>query len=140
MIHFLQSLDPKLVYAMISAIAGLLIYAWRKISIASWDLVTRKNEILQTLPAMILSGLMSAAPAIGTPTWNLVGNIVFGAFFSGGASIVGHQILKASPLPYNGGQPLAPPLFPPEEPRAPVVDPPKAGTDAVTTLNERPKS
>jgi len=139
MVKFLQSLDPKLVYAMISAIAGLIIYAWRKISIASWDAVTRKNELLQALPAMILAGLMSAAPAIGKDTWNVVGNIVFGAVFSGGASIVGHQLLRASPLPYNGGQPL-PALSPLGDPAPATPGDPLAAKSEAPTLNERPKS
>jgi len=112
MTAFLQSLDPKLVYLMISGIAGGIIYLWRKFSIESWDAVTRHNEILQTLPALILSGLMSAAPAVGKGLWTVIGNIIVGAIVGGSTAIVGHQVLKASPLPYNGGQPLPPPLFP----------------------------
>jgi hypothetical protein len=111
MLEFIRSLDPKIVYTAVSALAGLMVYVWRKVSIESWDAVTRKNEILQTLPAVILSGLMSAAPAIGKPLINVVANIVFGAFFGGAGAIVGHQVMKASPLPYNGG--VKPePMFP----------------------------
>lgn len=103
MLEYIRSLDPKIVYSAVSALAGLIIYVWRKVSISTWDAITRKNEILQTLPAVILSGLMSAAPAIGKPMLNVVANIVFGAIFGGAGAIVGHQVLRASPLPYNGG-------------------------------------
>jgi hypothetical protein len=128
MLEFIQSLDPKIVYSAVSALAGLMVYAWRKISIESWDAVTRKNEILQTLPAVILSGLMSAAPAIGKPLINVVANIVFGAFFGGAGAIVSHQVLKASPLPYNGG--IKPdPMFPAPDSVATDTD------DAVTPHN-----
>jgi hypothetical protein len=114
MLEYIRSLDPKIVYSAISAQAGLMIYVWRKVSIKTWDAVTRKNEMLQTLPAIILSGLMSAAPAIGKPLLNVVANIVFGALFGGAGAVVSHQILKASPLPYSGGQ-GSKRLFPPAD-------------------------
>jgi hypothetical protein len=116
MTEFLANLDPMLFYTAVSAATGLLIYLWRKISYASWDAVTRRNPLLQNLPALVLAGLMSAAPALGKPFWPALGTIVFGILFGGGTAIFSHHALKDSPLPYTGG---APALFPRVSPDAP---------------------
>jgi prepilin signal peptidase PulO-like enzyme (type II secretory pathway) len=102
---FLASLDPRIFYAGTAGLAWLLIYAWRKISMASWDAVTRKNPLLQNLPAIVLSGLISAAPAINKSFVNTLFDVIYGAFAGGAMSIVGHHMLKDSPLPYQGGGP-----------------------------------
>lgn len=105
MLAFLQSQDPKLFYAMVAALTGAIIYAWRRLSFSTWDAVTKKKPLLQDLPALVLAGLMSAAPSIGKGVIPIVGNVLFGVLFGGGTAIFAHHALKDSPLPYDGGKP-----------------------------------
>lgn len=103
-------IDPKLFYLAVAGLTWLLIYAWRKFSISTWNAVTRQKPILENLPALVLSGLMSAAPAIDKGFLAVVVNLIYGAIASGSVSIVTHHMLKDSPLPYEGagGTPPAP--------------------------------
>jgi hypothetical protein len=128
MTAFLASLDPEVFYTAVAMLTGGLIYLWRKLSYASWDAVTRKNPLLQDLPAVILSGLMSVAPALDKAFWPALGHILFGAVFGGGTAIVAHHALKDSPLPYTGGTPPEPPMFP------------KPDSVTATTVPDRPQS
>lgn len=106
---FIQTIDAKLIYALIAGIVWLVIYLWRRFSIASWEAVTKRSPFLQQLPALILSGLLSAMPAIGKDLWTALQQIALGMLFGGGGAAAVHNLLKASPIPYTGA---VPPLFP----------------------------
>ena len=109
---FLTRLDPKLFYALVAGTTWLALYLWRRISIASWDAVTKKSPWLQQLPALILSALLSAMPAIGRGVFNVVQQVLLGMLFGGGGAALLHNLPAASPLPYTGARPAPPPLFP----------------------------
>ena len=101
---WLDSVDPKLFYLAVSGLVGGLVYLWRRFSISSWDWVTRKSPAVQTLPALVLAGLISAAPTAGLPMIKVIEQIILGAFAGALPAIAGHTVLKAIPwLPYNGG-------------------------------------
>jgi hypothetical protein len=106
---FMAGLDPKVLYTATAGVVWLTIYAWRKVSMASWDAVTRQNPLLQNLPAMVLSGLISAAPHFDKGFVTALVDIVYGAATAGSLSIVSHHMLKDSPLPYQGGGPAPKP-------------------------------
>jgi hypothetical protein len=106
---FLRLVDPKLFYLLVSGAVWGLIYLWRKFSISTWDAVTRQKPWVQTLPALVLSGLLSAAPAIGKDVWTVLQDVILGLVFGGGGSIFLHHVAKAAPIPYNGGKPQPPP-------------------------------
>lgn len=100
---------PKLFYLAAAGAVFGVIYAWRKFARASWDFVTMKNPVIQQLPALVLSGLISAAPAIGQDFWTVLLDIIEGVILSGVGPIVAHHVLKATPaIPY-GNPPPAPP-------------------------------
>lgn len=106
--------SPSLFYVGISALVGGLIYGWRKVSIRSWDWVTRNSPTVQQLPALVLSALLSAAPAVGKPLGALVVQTILGALAGALPAIAGHTILKAIPwIPYQGGDPKPPAPPPP---------------------------
>lgn len=109
LLQFIQSLDPKTVYTAISTLTFGIIYLWRKFSYSTWTAVTRRQPLLEDLPAIVLSGLMSVAPALNRSFWPALWHILFGALFGGGTTIWAHHALKDSAIPYNGGQPKAPP-------------------------------
>jgi len=105
-----DSIDPKLFYLLVSGFVGGIVYLWRRISIASWDWVTRKSPAVQTLPALVLAALISAAPAAGLPMIKVIEQVILGAFAGALPAIAGHDVMKAIPwLPYNGGKPRTPP-------------------------------
>jgi hypothetical protein len=130
MLAFLQAQDPKMFYTAVAMLTGGLIYLWRRFSFSTWEAVTRKQPLLQDLPALVLAGLMSAAPAIGKGFIPVLGNILFGILFGGGTAIFGHHALKDSPLPYNGAKPPAAPSATSEKKTpaigVPVVPPPES--------------
>jgi hypothetical protein len=106
MLATLKTLDPRLFYLLVAGLCFMLIWAWRRFHFSSWEAVTRHNPVLERLPALILSGLLSAAPAIGKDTWSVITEIVMGIVLGGGGATVGHHLLKAAPnkiIPYQGG-------------------------------------
>lgn len=117
---FLASLDPRMFYAATAGLVWLVIYAWRKVSIASWDVVTRKSPLLQNLPAVVLAGLISAAPAINKSFVNTLFDVIYGALAGGALSVFSHHVMKDSPLPYQGGGPAPKPAVLPEQTTLPL--------------------
>lgn len=113
--NFIRALDPKLFYALVAGVTWLVLYLWRRISIASWDAVTKKSPALQQLPALVLSALMSAMPAIGKDAVDVIQQVLLGLLFGGGGAALLHNLPAASALPYTGGRKAAPPLFPPRD-------------------------
>jgi len=112
-----HKVDPRVFYLLVSGAVFGVIWLWRRISIASWDAVTRGRPMIQQLPALVLSALMSAAPAVGKDFWSVVSDTILGVVFSGGGAILAHHLLKAAPVPYQGGKPpAAPPLAPGGQP------------------------
>jgi len=111
--NFIRSLDPKLFYALVAGLTWLVLYVWRRISIASWDAVTKKSPALQQLPALVLSALMSAAPAIGKGVGDVVQQVLLGVLFGGGGAALLHNLPAASPLPYTGNRKPEPGAAPP---------------------------
>lgn len=99
MIAFLQSLDPRLFYLLVSAVTFGVIYAWRRFSFASWEAITKHNPRIQALPALLLSAFLSAMPAVGKPLLTALLDVVIG-LFSGGLAIGAHHAMKK----YNGGR------------------------------------
>jgi hypothetical protein len=107
----LDAVDPKLFYLIVSGIVGGVIWAWRRLSISSWDWVTRRSPSIQQLPALVLAGLLSYAPAAGLPLIKVLEQVILGALAGALPAIAGHEMMKKIPqLPYNGGKaPAAPP-------------------------------
>lgn len=123
MLATLKTFDPRLFYMAVAGFCFGLIYLWRKALPASWEAVTRHNAVLQRIPALVLSGLLSAAPALGKDMWSTVTEIVMGVVISGGGATVGHHLLKAAPdkiIPYRGG------IKPKDGDPAPATIPPPA--------------
>jgi hypothetical protein len=105
---------PKIFYMAAAGVVFVIVWAWRRFARASWDFVTRENPRIQMLPALVLSGLISAAPAIGQDFWNALVEILEGVLFSGVAPIIAHHVMKAVPqIPYgNPPKQDAPPVEP----------------------------
>lgn len=100
---------PKLFYVAAAGAVFGIIYLWRRYARASWDFVTMRNPVIQQLPALVLSGLISAAPALGQDFWTVLLDILEGVILSGVTPIVAHHVLKATPaIPY-GNPPAGPP-------------------------------
>ena len=114
-----QATNPMLFYGAVSGATWLLIWAWRRYLPNAWVFVTKKSPNLQQLPAFILAGLMSAAPAIGVKSiWEVVQQVLIGMFASGLGSMGIHTALKETTLvPYQGGKPPA--VVPPSPPDVP---------------------
>lgn len=104
-----QSTDPLIFYGAVAGMTWLLIWAWRRFLPNAWVFVTKKSPNLQQLPAFVLAGLMSAAPAIGVKSiWQVVQQVLIGAMASGLGSMGIHTAMKeATFLPYQGGKPPA---------------------------------
>jgi hypothetical protein len=114
---FLEHLDPKVVYLVVAGLTWLLVWAWRKFLPGLWDAVTKKGAALQQLPALILSALLSAAPALGKPLWEAVQQVVIGTVLGWIGSTGFHVIVKDNPaVPYDGAR---------KQLGRPPVDPPK---------------
>lgn len=112
MLSLFQAHDPKLFYAIVAGLTWLLIYLWRKFSLGTWDALTKGRPFVEHMPALILSGLISLAPALDKGFWPALENLIYGIVFGGGAAVFGHRFLKDSPLPYTGGTPPPkPPMF-----------------------------
>lgn len=113
-----QTTDPMVFYGAVAGLTWLLIWAWRRFLPNAWVFVTKKSPNLQQMPAFVLAGLMSAAPAIGVKSiWQVVQQVVIGSVASGLTSIGVHTFAKeATFLPYQGGKPPA--VAPPSPPDA----------------------
>jgi hypothetical protein len=120
----LNSLDPKLYYLLVAGVTWLLIYLWRRISLASWNAVTQQKPFLQQLPALFLSALLAAAPKIGPGFLGHLSEILVAIVLSGGGAIGIHTALAASPLPYTGGLPPPPDPAKFPVPTTPATDQP----------------
>jgi hypothetical protein len=96
-------------YGAVAGLTWLIIWAWRRYFPNAWVFVTKKSPNLQQLPAFILAGLMSAAPAIGVKSiWQVVQQVIIGSVASGLGSMGIHTAMKeATFLPYQGGKPPA---------------------------------
>lgn len=114
---FLAGLDTRIFYLLLAGTVWLLIYVWRRVSMASWDAVTRHSPTLEQLPSLVLSALLAAAPSFGKPMLQVVQQAILGVVFGMLPAAGAHYIMKALPIPYNGGQP--PPK--PPAPGAPQV-------------------
>jgi len=119
-IAWFQQFNPKLFYLLTAGVVWVLIWAWRKVSIDSWNAVTRQNPLLQNLPSIVLSGLISAAPALNKGFVDALTDILYGAFAGGAMSVFSHHLLKESPLPYQGGGPAPKPTAPDPDPKLPA--------------------
>jgi hypothetical protein len=122
--HFIEQLDPKIAYLLVAGLTWLLVWAWRRWLPGLWDTVTRKGAALQQLPALVLSALLSTAPALGKPLWEAVQQIVISTAMGWFSSMGLHVAMKDIPaLPYDGarkalGRPPVTPAEPaPVEPR-----------------------
>lgn len=105
----IASIDPTLFYGMVAGLTWLIIWAWRRFLPNTWVWATKKSPNLQQLPAFVLAGLISAAPAIGIKSiWEVVQQVLIGAFASGLTSMGIHTAMKeATFVSYRGGKPPA---------------------------------
>lgn len=115
---FIEHIDPRIAYLLVAGLTWLLIWAWRRWLPGLWDTVTKKGAALQQLPVLILSALLSTAPALGKPLVEAVQQIVISTALGWLSSMGFHVMLKDNPaLPYDGarkalGRPPVPPSPP----------------------------
>ena len=102
--QFLQKLDPKIVYLAVAGLTWLIVWAWRRYLPKVWDAVTKKGPVLQQLPAIVLSALMSAAPAIGKPLAQAVQDVLISTVLGWLTASGFHFALKEAPVPYDGAR------------------------------------
>ena len=106
--NILDGINPTLFYLAVSGVTWLLVWAWRRWLPGLWVAATKKSPTLQQLPALVLAGLMSAAPALGRPLWDVVQQVVLGAIMGALTSAGIHWSAKEIPwVPYQGGKPPA---------------------------------
>ena len=102
---FLQQLDPRVAYGAVAGLTFLIVWAWRRFLPGLWDAVTKRGAALQQLPGLVLSALLSTAPALGKPLFQAVQEILISTAFGWiGASGV-HVLMKDNPaVPYDGAR------------------------------------
>lgn len=116
----IMNIDPKAIYLLVAGLTWLIVWAWRRWLPGLWDTVTQKGAALQQLPALVLSALLSTAPALGKPLWEAVQQIVISTAMGWFSSMGLHVALKDNPaVPYDGarkalGRAPVPPPTPPD--------------------------
>lgn len=125
--EFVEHLDPKIAYLVVAGLTWLLVWLWRRFLPGAWDAVTRRGAALQQLPALVLSALLSTAPALGKPLWEAVQQVVISTVLGWLTATGFHVALKDNPVvPYDGARkPLG---RPPVEPSPPSNGPPAPKT------------
>lgn len=90
---FFDSVDPRAWYLFLSLAIGTLVFAWRKLSPATFEKLPAQ---LQALPALLLGAVAAASTGGGAHEAFVSG--VFGAL-SGLAAVGGHHAIKAAMPP-----------------------------------------
>jgi len=102
---FIEKLDPRIAYLLTAGLTWLLVWAWRRFLPKLWDAVTQKGAALQQLPALVLSALLSTAPAMGKPLWEAVQQILISTTLGWLGATGFHVMAKDNPMvPYDGAR------------------------------------
>lgn len=105
-VQFFGSMDPRAWYFGIAVVVGLFLYGWRKLNPASFNSLP---PTIQTLSGALVGSVIQAVyeNASHAETKKLVFGVLMGAL-SGFSASGAHHFLKASPLPYQGGNTVTP--------------------------------
>jgi hypothetical protein len=101
---FLGLFDEKWTFLLIAAVLFGGTYLFRRFLPGLWAAAVAKSPTLAQLPMLVLGALLSANPAPGKPTWQVVQETVLGAILAVLGANGLHAILKASSLPYDGAE------------------------------------
>ena len=96
----LASIHPLLPYLTIALLVGLAIWLWRTYSPRTFELLP---PAVQSLPAVLLSAVLTAASSGSTTVGHAMVEAVIGAL-SGLVAVGGHEALRRAPVPYLGGR------------------------------------
>ena len=103
---FLDGLYPGLSNALLALLAVFAVWLLKKLRP---DLFAKLPPSVQALPALFVSGVLSALTAVEPTLAAVLANFLGGAAVGGAAAVGLHHMAKASPLPY-GDPPKAAPL------------------------------
>ena len=103
LLAFLGLFDEKWTFIIIAALLFGATYLFRRFAPGLWAAAVAKSPTLAQLPMLVLGALLSANPAPGKPTWQVVQETVLGAILAVLGANGLHAILKASSL-HNGAE------------------------------------
>jgi hypothetical protein len=101
---FLGLFDEKWTFLIVTGLVWLLTWLWRKYAPGLWAAAIAKNPTLPQLYLFVLAALLSANPASGKATFDIVQDTLLKALLAVLGANGLHAILKASSLPYNGAE------------------------------------
>jgi hypothetical protein len=100
-------IDPRLWYVLVAAAVWFITWMVRRYAPDVWARAAGRNPALAQVWMVVLGALLSAAPQIGRPLWDLVqGTLINAVLGTLGANGL-HAVLRDMPariIPYDGAQ------------------------------------
>lgn len=104
---WLGLIDPKVWYIAVSAAVWLVTWLVRRYASDTWARIVSINPAMAQVWNVVLGALLSAAPQIGRPLWDVVQQTVISAVLGAlGANGI-HAFLRDMPskvVPYDGAE------------------------------------
>jgi hypothetical protein len=104
---WLGLVDPKVWYLAVSATIWFVTWMFRRYAPDVWTKMIGLNPAMAQLWNVVLGALLSAAPQLGRPVWDVVQQTLISAVLGTLGANGLHAVLKAMPskvIPYDGAE------------------------------------